>query len=90
MRFNQFHRIISWPPQKKKKKNYNGTYNLYYIFNLMSRIDLASKNLLANSLRNFSKKIKIKETDITNVANSAKNAKVKRTFLLLPVHEHTE
>ena len=37
---------------KKNKKNYNGTYNLYYIFHLCP-----GSILLANSLRNFSKKI---------------------------------
>ena len=50
MLFNQFHRVISSPPQKNTK-NYHGTYNLYYIFHLCPGLIL-----LANSFRNFIKK----------------------------------
>ena len=50
----------------------------------MSRIDLVSKNLLANCFRNFSKK-DLKKTAIKKIieeiANVAKIAKVRRIFL---------
>ena len=53
---NAFHPISQsyfLTPSKKKKKNYNGTYNLYYIFHLCP-----GSILLTNSLRNFIKKNK--------------------------------
>ena len=46
----------------------------------MSRIDLVSKNLLANCFRNFSKK---DLTSIEEIANVAKIAKVRRIFLAM-------
>ena len=51
---------------------------------LMSRIDLVSKNLLANCFRNFSKKRFKKncyQKSIEKIANVAKIAKVRRIFL---------
>ena len=52
----------------------------------MSRIDLVSKNLLANCFRNFSKK-DLKKTAIKKIieeiANVAKIAKVRRIFLAM-------
>ena len=52
----------------------------------MSRIDLVSKNFLANCFRNFSKK-DLKKTAIKKIieeiANVAKIAKVRRIFLAM-------
>ena len=53
---------------------------------LMSRIDLVSKNLLANCFRNFSKKRFKKNCypkRIEEIANVAKIAKVRRIFLAM-------
>ena len=82
MLFIQFHRVISSPPQKKNKKNYNGTYNLYYIFHLCP-----GSILLTNSLRNFiKKKIKNKGNWYQKCSKFRKNRKSKKHFLLLPVN----
>ena len=61
-------------------------YELECEESLMSRIDLVSKNLLANCFRNFSKK-RFKENcyqkSIEEIANVAKIAKVRRIFLAM-------
>ena len=62
------------------------TVNFRLADTLMSRIDLVSKNLLANCFRNFSKKRFKKncyQKSIEEIANVAKIAKVRRIFLAM-------